>query len=115
MRPEADVCSYVQGLEKHLQMTLFGGMADPEWAFEGRCGHDLMLPRGRYPHTVRPGSPEPQDQPGGRGLADREVPGDGQPGAARQLRAPGPAIPARQRSASGPTWTAPSGPITAGR
>jgi hypothetical protein len=36
MRPEADVYSYVQDLEKHLQMTLFGGMADPEWAFEGR-------------------------------------------------------------------------------
>ena len=48
MRPEADVYSYVQDLEKHLQMTSFGGMADPEWAFEGRCGHDLMLPRGRY-------------------------------------------------------------------
>jgi len=43
MRPEADVYSYVQDLEKHLQMTSFGGMADPEWAFEGRCGHDLML------------------------------------------------------------------------
>ena len=48
MRPEVDVYAYVQDLEKHLQMTLFGGMADPEWAFEGRCGHDLMLPRGRY-------------------------------------------------------------------
>ena len=33
----------------------------------------------------------------------------------RQLRAPGPTIPARQRSPSGPAWTAPSGPITAGR
>ena len=32
MRPEADVYSYVQDLEKHLQMTLFGGMADPEGA-----------------------------------------------------------------------------------
>jgi len=48
MRPEGDVYSYVQDLEKHLQMTSFGGMADPEWAFEGRCGHDLMLSRGRY-------------------------------------------------------------------
>ena len=28
MRPEGDVYSYVQDLEKHLQMTLFGGMAD---------------------------------------------------------------------------------------
>jgi hypothetical protein len=32
MRPKADVYSYVQDLEKHLQMTLFGGMADPEGA-----------------------------------------------------------------------------------
>ena len=32
MRPEADVYSYVQALEKHRQMTLFGGMADPEGA-----------------------------------------------------------------------------------
>jgi hypothetical protein len=32
MRPEADVYSYVQDLEKHLQMTLFDGMADPEGA-----------------------------------------------------------------------------------
>jgi hypothetical protein len=32
MRPEADVYSYVHDLEKHLQMTLFGGMADPEGA-----------------------------------------------------------------------------------
>jgi hypothetical protein len=32
MRPEADVDSYVQDLEKHLQMTLFDGMADPEGA-----------------------------------------------------------------------------------
>jgi hypothetical protein len=56
MRPEADVYAYVQDLEKHLQVTSFGGMADPEWAFEGRCGHDLMLPRDGIPHTVRPGS-----------------------------------------------------------
>jgi hypothetical protein len=33
MRPEADVYAYVQGLEKHLQLTLFGGgVADPEAA-----------------------------------------------------------------------------------
>src|SRR6202044_860829 len=33
MRPEADVRAYVQDLEKHLQLTLFGGgMADPEGA-----------------------------------------------------------------------------------
>jgi DNA-binding CsgD family transcriptional regulator len=33
MRPEADVYAYVQDLEKHLQLTLFGGgMADPEGA-----------------------------------------------------------------------------------
>ena len=33
MRPEADVRAYVQDLEKHLRLTLFGGgMADPEGA-----------------------------------------------------------------------------------
>jgi DNA-binding CsgD family transcriptional regulator len=33
MRPEADVYAYVQDLEKHLQLTLFGGGAtDPEGA-----------------------------------------------------------------------------------
>jgi hypothetical protein len=32
MRPEADIYAYVQDLEKHLQMTLFGGTADPEGA-----------------------------------------------------------------------------------
>ena len=33
MRPEADVRAYVQDLEKHLQLTLFGGgVADPEGA-----------------------------------------------------------------------------------
>ena len=33
MRPEADVYAYVQDLEKHLQLTLFGGgMADPQGA-----------------------------------------------------------------------------------
>ena len=33
MRPEADVYAYVQDLEKHLQLRLFGGgMADPEGA-----------------------------------------------------------------------------------
>jgi DNA-binding CsgD family transcriptional regulator len=33
MRPDADVYAYVQDLEKHLQLTLFGGgMADPEGA-----------------------------------------------------------------------------------
>jgi DNA-binding CsgD family transcriptional regulator len=33
MRPEADVYAYVQDLEKHLQLTLFGGrVADPEGA-----------------------------------------------------------------------------------
>ena len=33
MRPEADVYAYVQELEKHLQLTLFGaGVADPEGA-----------------------------------------------------------------------------------
>ena len=33
MRPEADVYAYVQDLEKHLQLTLFGGgAADPEGA-----------------------------------------------------------------------------------
>ena len=33
MRPEVDVRAYVQDLEKHLQLTLFGGgMADPEGA-----------------------------------------------------------------------------------
>jgi DNA-binding CsgD family transcriptional regulator len=33
MRPEVDVRTYVQDLEKHLQLTLFGGgMADPEGA-----------------------------------------------------------------------------------
>jgi DNA-binding CsgD family transcriptional regulator len=33
MRPEVDVYAYVQDLEKHLQLTLFGGgMADPEGA-----------------------------------------------------------------------------------
>jgi DNA-binding CsgD family transcriptional regulator len=33
MRPEADVYAYVQDLERHLQLTLFGGgMADPEGA-----------------------------------------------------------------------------------
>ena len=33
MRPEADVHAYVQDLEKHLQLRLFGGgMADPEGA-----------------------------------------------------------------------------------
>ena len=33
MRPEVDVRTYVQDLEKHLQLTLFGGrMADPECA-----------------------------------------------------------------------------------
>jgi hypothetical protein len=33
MRPEAHVYAYVQDLEKHLQLTLFGGgVADPEGA-----------------------------------------------------------------------------------
>jgi DNA-binding CsgD family transcriptional regulator len=33
MRPDVDVHAYVQDLEKHLQLTLFGGgMADPEGA-----------------------------------------------------------------------------------
>ena len=33
MRPEVDVYTYVQDLEKHLQLTLFGGrVADPEGA-----------------------------------------------------------------------------------
>ena len=33
MRPEADVYAYVQDIEKHLQLTLFGGgVADPEGA-----------------------------------------------------------------------------------
>jgi DNA-binding CsgD family transcriptional regulator len=33
MQPEADVNAYVQDLEKHLQLTLFGGgLADPEGA-----------------------------------------------------------------------------------
>ena len=33
MRPEVDVRAYVQDLEKHLQLTLFGGgVADPEGA-----------------------------------------------------------------------------------
>ncbi len=33
MRPEVDVHAYVQDLEKHLQLTLFGGgVADPEGA-----------------------------------------------------------------------------------
>src|ERR1700744_5960441 len=33
MRPEVDIRAYVQDLEKHLQLTLFGrGMADPEGA-----------------------------------------------------------------------------------
>jgi len=33
MRPEVDVRTYVQDLEKHLQLTLFGGgVADPEGA-----------------------------------------------------------------------------------
>ena len=33
MRPEVDVYAYVQDLEKHLQLTLFGGrVADPEGA-----------------------------------------------------------------------------------
>ena len=33
MRPDADVYAYVQDLEKHLQLTLFGGgVADPEGA-----------------------------------------------------------------------------------
>jgi DNA-binding CsgD family transcriptional regulator len=33
MRPEADVYAYVQDLEKHLQLTLFGGgMPDPQGA-----------------------------------------------------------------------------------
>src|ERR1700689_4156157 len=33
MRPEAEVRAYVQDLEKHLRLTLFGGgMADPEGA-----------------------------------------------------------------------------------
>ena len=52
-------------------------------AFEGRCGHDLMLPGDDILHTVRPGSSGAQGQPGGRGLADREVPSDGQPGGRR--------------------------------
>jgi DNA-binding CsgD family transcriptional regulator len=30
MRSEADFYAYVQDLEKHLQLTLFGGVADPE-------------------------------------------------------------------------------------
>jgi DNA-binding CsgD family transcriptional regulator len=39
MRPEVDIHAYVQDLEKHLQLTLFGGgMADPEGA--------LLLVRG---------------------------------------------------------------------
>ena len=39
MRPEADVYAYVQHLEKHLQLTMFGsGIADPEGA--------LLLVRG---------------------------------------------------------------------
>ena len=47
MRPEADVYSYVQDLEKHLQMTLFGGMADPEGA--------VLLSAARSPTATRPG------------------------------------------------------------
>jgi DNA-binding CsgD family transcriptional regulator len=46
MRPEADVYAYVQDLEKHLQLTLFGGgMADPEGA--------VLLVRGALAHGDR--------------------------------------------------------------
>ena len=56
MRPEADVYSYVQDLEKHLQMTSFGGMADPEWASKGGVATTSCCPGDGIPHTVRPGS-----------------------------------------------------------
>src|SRR6185437_8113268 len=101
MRPEADLYSYVQDLEKHLQMTLFGGMADPEGAVllvRGASARQVAVRPSRASvrsefhmaeHSVasaravvllglhRPSDlvvPGLQGQPGGRGLADRDVP-----------------------------------------
>ena len=48
MRPDVDV--YVQDLEKHLRLTLFGGgMADPEGA--------MLLVRARSPTATGPRRP----------------------------------------------------------
>ena len=63
MRPEADVYSYVQDLEKHLQMTLFGGMAEPEWALKGGVATTSRRPGDGISHTVRPGVPGPRVSP----------------------------------------------------
>ena len=61
MRSEADVYSYVQDLEKHLQMTLFGGMADPEGAVllvRGALADDVEQPDRHRAARHQPGIPE---------------------------------------------------------
>ena len=46
MRPGVDIYAYVQDLERHLQLTLFSGIADPEGA---------VLPGPRRARLRRPG------------------------------------------------------------
>ena len=61
MRPEADVYSYVQDLEKHLQMTLLGEMADPEGAVllvRGALADGVEQPDRYRAARHRPGIPE---------------------------------------------------------
>ena len=83
MRPEADVYSYVQDLEKHLQMTSFGGMADPEWALllvRGAIAdgdRDLVAALARQTQRlamITPGDPDNDGRRRPRPRADRAEP-----------------------------------------
>jgi len=77
MRPEGDVYSYVQDLEKHLQMTSFGGMADPE--AQPQPSLDAVGDRLGVGRHRRPGVADHGRGPGGQLLAgQRELRGFGQ-------------------------------------
>ena len=55
MRPEVDLYAYVQDLEKHLQLTVFGGgAADPEAPY---CWYAA-----RSPTATRTGQPRWPDR-----------------------------------------------------
>src|ERR1700733_12457871 len=91
MRPEVDVRAYVQDLEKHLQLTLFGGgMADPEGAVLLVRGALADGDRDRAAALVRQTQRLATTTPGHPDAAGPPPPWSSPP-AATQPRGPGPA------------------------
>ena len=102
MRPEADVHAYVQDLEKHLQLTLFGGgMADPEGAVllvrgalaDGDRDRAAALARQTQRlATITPGNPDMTAAADhARGLIDQDPAALQRAAGATRPRGPGPA------------------------